>query len=247
MATGKIRVGVGGWDYDPWRGSFYPDGLAKTKQLAFAAERLTATEVNATFYGRQKPETFAKWAAAVPDGFRFALKASRYATARKKLSEGGESIERFLEQGLTELGDKLGPILWQFAATKTFDADDFAQFLTMLPAKQDGLPLQHAIEPRHESFRDPAFVALAKAANAAIVCADSDEFPCIEAATADFTYARLQRAALDCPTGYEDAALDGWAGKGRTWATGGDAYIFFISGAKVRNPAAATALIAKLP
>lgn len=246
MAKGIIRVGIGGWDFDPWRGTFYPDGLAKTKQLMFAAERLTAIEVNATFYGSQKPATFAKWAASVPDGFRFALKASRYSTARKKLADGGESVERFLTQGLTELGDKLGPILWQFAATKTFDAEDFAAFLKLLPAKQDGIRLQHALEPRHESFRDPAFIALAKAANAAIVFADDDEFPCIEAVTADFSYARLQRAVEDCPTGYDDDALDGWADKAQGWADGRDAYVFFISGAKVRNPAAATALIEKL-
>ena len=246
MTQGKIRVGIGGWDFDPWRGTFYPEGLAKTKQLAFAADRLTAIEVNATFYGRQKPATFAKWAAAVPEGFRFALKASRYATARKKLAEGGESIERFLTQGFTELGDRLGPILWQFAPTRTFDADDFAAFLAMLPAKQDGLALRHALEVRHESFRDPAFIALAKAANAAIVYADSDDYPCIEAATADFGYARLQRAVETVPTGYDAAALDAWADAARRWATGGDAYVFFISGAKVRNPAAAMGLIDRL-
>ena len=246
MTKGAIRVGIGGWDFDPWRGSFYPDGLAKTKQLAFAAERLTAIEVNATFYGRQKPETFARWAKAVPDGFRFALKASRYATARKKLADGGESVERFLTQGFTELGDRLGPILWQFAPNKTFDADDFAAFLKLLPARQDGLLLRHALEVRHESFRDPAFIALATAANAAIVFADSGDYPCIEAATADFSYARLQRSAAECPTGYDDAALDRWASSARGWAAGGDAYVFFISGAKVRNPAAAAALIARL-
>ena len=246
MAKGRIRVGIGGWDFDPWRGVFYPDGLAKTKQLAFAAERLTAIEVNATFYGRQKPATFAKWAAAVPDGFRFTLKASRYATTRKTLAEGGESVERFLTQGLTELGDRLGPILWQFAPTKRFDPEDFAAFLALLPAQQNGLPLRHALEVRHESFRDPIFVALAKSANAAIVYADSEKYPCIEAPTANFSYARLQRAVEDFPTGYDDAALDGWTKKTQGWADKGDTYVFFISGAKVRNPAAASALITKL-
>lgn len=246
MTTGKIRVGIGGWDFDPWRGTFYPEGLAKTKQLAFAAERLTAIEVNATFYGSQKPATFAKWADSVPDGFRFSLKASRYATARKKLAEGEESIARFLAQGLTELGDKLGPILWQFAATKTFDAEDFAAFLKLLPAKQDGVPLEHALEPRHESFRDPAFYTLAKATNAAIVFADDDIYPCIDEATADFSYARLQRTVEDNPTGYDSAAIDGWADKARNWAQSGDAYVYFISGAKVRNPAAAIRLTERL-
>ena len=185
-------------------------------------------------------------AASVPDGFRFSLKASRYATARKKLAEGEESIARFLAQGLTELGDKLGPILWQFAATKTFDAEDFAAFLKLLPAKQDGIPLQHALEPRHESFRDPAFYALAKAANAAIVFADDDVYPCIEADTADFRYARLQRTVDDCPTGYDAAAIDAWADKARVWAKSGDTYVYFIAGAKVRNPAAAMAMIAQV-
>ena len=247
MAQGDIRVGIGGWDFDPWRGSFYPDGLAKTRQLAFAAERLTAIEINATFYGSQKPATFANWARSVPDGFRFALKASRYATARKKLAEGEDSINRFLAQGLTELGDRLGPILWQFAATKAFDPDDIAAFLALLPKARDGLPLQHALEVRHESFRDPAFIALARAANAAIVFADSNEYPCIDAATGHFSYARLQCTIDACPAGYDDASLDQWANTARGWAANGrDAYLFFIAGAKVRNPAAAMALIDRL-
>ncbi len=246
MAAGKIRVGIGGWDFDPWQGSFYPADLPKTRQLDYAARQLTAIEVNSTFYSRQKHATFAKWAKAVPDGFKFSLKASRYAVARKKLAEGEESIGKFLEQGFTELGDRLGPILWQFAATKTFDPEDIAAFVKLLPTKQDGVPLQHALEPRHESFRDPAFYALAKAANAAIVFADADEFPCIDADTADFRYARLQRTTEDRPTGYDGKALDGWAKAARGWAASGDAYVFFIAGAKVRNPAAATALIARL-
>lgn len=246
MSKGKIRIGIGGWDYDPWRGTFYPPGLAKPKQLAFAAERLTSIEINATYYRSQKPETFAKWAKAVPDGFRFSVKASRFCTNRKMLIEGAESIERFLTQGITELGDRLGPILWQFMATKTFDPDEFAAFLKLLPEKQDGVLLQHALEVRHESFRDPAFTALARAANAAIVIADSDDFPEIDEPTADFAYARLQRSAEDCPTGYDAASLDGWTTKSQTWAKRGDAYVYFISGAKMRNPSAAMAMIERL-
>ncbi|MES2289168.1 MAG: DUF72 domain-containing protein [Pseudomonadota bacterium] len=246
MTKGTTRVGIGGWDFDPWRGTFYPDGLAKTKQLAYAAERLTSIEINATYYGSQKPATFANWAKAVPDGFQFAVKASRFTTNRRILSEGADSIQKFLGQGITELGDRLGPILWQFMATKKFDAEDFAGFLKLLPEKQDGLPLRHAIEVRHESFRDPAFYALAKSANAAIVFADDDEFPCIDEDTADFRYARLQRAVEDCPTGYDDAALDHWTRLAKKWAKTGDAYIYFISGAKVRNPAAAQAMISRL-
>ena len=239
-----IRVGVGGWTYEPWRGVFYPEGLPHKRELEYAAQHLTAIEINATFYGRQKPESFRNWANVTPDGFQFSLKASRYAAARKVLAEGGDSVKTFLEQGFTELGDRLGPILWQFAATKRFDRDDFARFLALIPDTQDGVPLRHALEPRHESFRDPAFYELARARNMAIVFADDDEFPCIDEPTADFAYARLQRSAEDVETGYDRAALDQWAERARDWSKGGrDVFVFFISGAKVRNPAAAMALI----
>ncbi len=246
MAEPQIRVGVGGWDYDPWRENFYPPGLSRAKQLAYAGEHLTSIEINGTYYGSQKPQTFANWAKAVPDGFKFSVKASRFATNRKILADGAESIQRFLGQGITELGDRLGPILWQFMATKKFDADEFAAFLDLLPAKQDGLKLRHALEVRHDSFNDPRFFALAKAANAAIVLADSDTFPIIDEDTADFRYARLQNSVEDCPTGYDEKALDLWAGRARKWASKSDAFVYFISGAKVRNPAAALALQQRL-
>ena len=242
-----IHIGIGGWTYEPWRGPFYPAGLAQKRELEYAGQHLTGIEINGTYYGSQKPESFANWAAAVPDGFQFSVKASRFATNRKLLAEGAASVEKFLTQGLVRLGDRLGPILWQFMATKTFDRDDFAAFLDLLPETQDGLPLRHAIEVRHESFRDPAFVDLARERNMAIVFADSDESPCIDEATADFAYARLQRSRDDVETGYDDAALDQWAARARDWASGGrDVYLFFIAGAKVRNPAAAQALIARL-
>lgn len=247
MSQGTIRVGVGGWTYEPWRGVFYPEGLTHKRELEYAAKQLTAIEINATFYGRQKPESWRNWAQVVPDGFKFSLKASRYATARKMLAEGGDSIATFLEQGFTELGDRLGPILWQFAGTKRFDADDFARFLDLIPDTQDGVPLRHALEPRHESFRDPAFYALARARNMAIVFADDDEFPCIDEPTADFAYARLQRSVEKLKTGYSPKALDEWADKARGWAEGRrDVFVYFIAGAKVRNPAAAQALIKRL-
>ncbi len=247
MSQGAIRVGIGGWTFEPWRGVFYPPGLPQKRELEHAAQHVTAIEINSTFYGRQKPATFAAWAKAAPEGFKFSLKASRYATNRKLLAEGGDSIKMFLEQGFAELGDRLGPILWQFAATKTFDADDFARFLDLIPDVQDGVTLRHALEPRHESFRDPAFYALAKARNMAIVFADSDVYPCIDEPTADFAYARLQRTQEGVATGYDDAAIDGWAKKARDWGSDGrDAYVFFIAGAKVHNPAAAQALIARL-
>jgi len=246
MSEHRIRVGIGGWDFDPWRGTFYPEGLAKAKQLRFATEQLTAIEINSTYYSSQKPATFANWAKAAPDGFQFAVKASRFATNRKVLAEAAESVSRFLNQGIIELGDRLGPILWQFMATKKFDPDDFAGFLDLLPERQDGIRLRHALEVRHESFDDPAFFAMAKKANAAIVFADSDNFPEIEELTADFTYARLQRCAEEVPTGYEGPALDKWAERARGWQERGDVFVFFISGAKVRAPGAAMALQQRL-
>ena len=242
-----IRVGIGGWTYEPWRGVFYPEGLVQRLELEYAAQQLTAIEINATFYGRQKPASWRKWGEAAPDGFQFSVKASRYSTARKVLAEGKDSIEAFLGQGFTELGDKLGPINWQFADTKRFDRDDFARFLDLIPDNQDGVPLRHALEARHESFRDPAFYELARARNMAIVFADSDDYPCIDEPTADFGYARLQRSEGGVATGYDAGALDHWAGKTQEWGTGGrDTYVFFISGAKVRNPAAAQALIERV-
>lgn len=242
-----IRVGVGGWTFEPWRGVFYPDGLAHRRELEYAAAHLTALEINGTYYGRQKRASFAKWRDAAPPGFRFTVKASRYSTQRKVLAEGGESVRRFLEQGFTDLGDKLGPILWQFRDGKSFVREDFARFLDLIPDEQDGIRLRHALEVRDESFRDQAFLDLARDRNMAVVFADSDAFPCIADQTADFTYARLQRSREDCLTGYDDAALGKWAGRARKWAKGGrEVYVYFISGAKVRNPAAAMALIQKL-
>jgi uncharacterized protein YecE (DUF72 family) len=243
---GRTRVGIGGWTFEPWRGTFYPEGLKQKDELAYAASHLTAIEINGTYYSTFKPDSFRKWAAAAPDGFTFTVKASRFCTNRRVLAEGGESVQRFVNQGLVELGDRLGPILWQFMPTKKFDAEDFGAFLALLPASVGGVRLRHALEVRHESFRDPAFAALAKAANAAIVYADHEEYPLIEVDTADFTYARLMRSQEDAPEGYSSSALDDWAGKARSWEKRGDAFIFFISGAKVRNPAAAQALIARL-
>jgi uncharacterized protein YecE (DUF72 family) len=242
-----IRVGVGGWTYEPWRGVFYPEGLAHKRELEYAARQLTAIEINATYYGRQKPQSWAKWAEAVPEGFVFSIKASRYSTARKVLADGGQSVKVFIEQGFAALGEKLGPINWQFAEGKTFERDDFARFLDFIPDAQDGVRLRHAIEVRHESFADPAFLELARARNMAVVYADHDSFPRIEGQTADFTYARLQGTVDEIETGYDAAALDAWAKQAKVWAQAGrDVYVYFISGAKVRNPSAAQALIARL-
>lgn len=242
-----VRVGIGGWTYEPWRGVFYAEGLAQKRELEFAASRLSTIEINATYYSRQKPESWRKWRDAVPNGFRFSLKASRFSTARKVLADGAGSIGIFLEQGFTELGDKLGPINWQFADTKVFERDDFARFLDLIPDEQDGLKLRHALEVRHPSFADTAFLDLARARNMAVVFADHDAFVRIEEQTADFTYARLQRSVDEVETGYDEGALDGWAKQVRRWPTGGrDVFVYFTSGAKIRNPAAARALIARL-
>lgn len=247
MAAGSIRAGIGGWTFEPWRGTFYPEGLPQARELEYAGQHLTAIEINGTFYRTQAPASFVKWRDAVPESFVFSVKASRFCTNRKVLAEAGESIGKFLGQGLTELGGKLGPILWQLAATKKFDPDDMAAFLALLPAQQDGLPLRHALEARHESFDDPAFFEMARRHNVAVVFADSAKYPKFDEQTADFTYARLQNTREDVPTGYTDAELDGWAKQVQGWAKGGrDVFAFFISGAKVRAPAAAQALIARL-
>jgi uncharacterized protein YecE (DUF72 family) len=260
----SIHIGVGGWDFDPWRGTFYPAGLAKTKQLEHLAGRLNATEINATYYKLQSPALFERWGKMVPDGFKFAVKASRFCTNRKLLGDAAESIGKFCAQGFTELGDKLGPILWQMMPTKRFDPAEIAGFFQLLPTSRDGMALRHAIEPRHESFQCREFVAMAGAARVAIVVAEHETYPQIADLSADFVYARLQCAREDEPAGYDGAALDRWAQVARAWAAGEsppglnyisdapapatprDAFIFFISGAKIRNPLAAEALGGRL-
>jgi uncharacterized protein YecE (DUF72 family) len=247
MAAGAIRVGVGGWTFEPWRGTFYPDKWPQAKELDYAGRHLTAIEINGTFYGRQKPASFIKWREATPEGFVFTAKANRFCTNRKVLAEAGDSIGKFVEQGIAELGPKLGPILWQLAATKTFEAEDIQAFLALMPKVHAGVTLRHAIEPRHASFDDPAFFAMTRAAGVAVVYAEAEKFPKFAEQTADFTYARIQTASEDVPCGYTDAELDRLADLARGWADGGrDVFLFFISGAKVRNPAAAQALIARL-
>ncbi len=220
--------------------------LRQKDELAYVGQHLTATEINATYYSTQKPATFAGWAKAVPDGFQFAVKASRYCTNRRVLAEGGESIAKFINQGLVELGDRLGPILWQFMPTKKFDAEDFGAFLKLLPASIDGVPLRHALEVRHESFDDPVFFDLARRAGAAVVYADHPEYPALQGQEVGFSYARLMRTREEEPTGYSAEEIKGWAEVARERAARGDVYAFFISGAKVRAPAAAQAMIVAL-
>lgn len=260
----RIRVGVGGWTYEPWRGLFYPPDLPHARELEYASRKLTAIEINGTFYATQKPATFARWRAETPDDFVFSLKANRFATNRKVLAEAGESVRRFIGSGIAELGPKLGPIVWQLAVTKRFDPADLRGFFELLPGEVDGLPLRHVLDARHPSFMTPEYLALAREYRIATVCCDSADYPSFSDLTGDFVYARLMRSHAEIETGYPGDAIAQWAGIAHRWAAGGtppelprveppagpdqprDVFIFFISGAKERAPAAAAALIAAL-
>lgn len=244
--NGKVFVGVGGWTFEPWRGVFYPEDLTQKRELEYASRQLTSIEINGTYYSTFKPASWAKWRDETPEGFVFAVKASRFCTNRKVLAEAGESVQRFVGQGLVELGDRLGPINWQFMGTKKFDPADFEAFLKLLPREVGKLPLRHALEVRHDSFKDERFYDLARKYGAAIVYAHDRDFPEIDEPTADFTYARLMQSEEKVKTGYKPADLDKWAARAKAWSKKGDAFVYFISGAKVRNPAAAQALIKKL-
>jgi len=261
-----IRTGIGGWVYEDWRGgAFYPAGLKQAEELHYASRHVAAIEINATFYSRQKPESFAKWRDATPDGFVFALKGSRFVSNRRNLAEAGEGVRNFVEQGLVELGGKLGPIFWQLAKTKRFDADEIAAFLALLPAAHEGIALRHAIEAGHESFACADFVDLARKAGVAIVWSEEDGRPAIADRTADFAYCRMQRMERACATGYPPTELDRIATMLRAWdageapgdmpyagkasdseGKGGDVFAFLINGAKERAPAAAMALAERI-
>jgi uncharacterized protein YecE (DUF72 family) len=266
--SGRIGVGVGGWTYEPWRGTFYPEDLAQKRELEFAAGKLTSIEINGTFYGSQKPESFAKWRDETPAGFVFAVKGPRYATHRRALSGAGPTIERFLGSGVLELKDKLGPINWQLMPTTKFEPADFEAFLQLLPGTCAGRPLRHAVEVRHKSFRVPEFVDMMRHYGIAIVIAGDAEYPLIPDITGPFVYARIMGTQPTEPLGYSPAALDLWARRARCWADGEvpegletvaslegsrapsgadrDVFVYVISGHKVANPAAAQALIKRL-
>ena len=262
--AGRIRVGMGGWTYEPWRETFYPQDVPKARELEYASRQVSAIEVNGTFYRTQTPPVFAKWRDATPDDFVFSLKAPRYTTQRKVLREGGAGIERFIQSGLAELREKLGPILWSFAPSKRYEPEDFEAFLKLLPGDIGGSRLRHALDVRHESFANSDFIALARRYGAATVFSDTDDYPSFADVTADFVYARLKRTVASVETGYRTEALDAWAGRARTWAQGmepadlpridktqgasqpRDVFVFFIAGAKERAPAAARALLTLL-
>jgi uncharacterized protein YecE (DUF72 family) len=266
MATRKnfIRVGVGGWTFEPWRDNFFPKGLAQKKELEYASRQLTAIEVNGTYYGTMKPASFKKWHDETPDDFMFSLKANRFATNRRVLGEAGESITRFVSSGLGELGKKLGPIVWQFAPTKQFEAEDFEAFLALLPKDTDGHKLRHVMDVRHDSFKSADYLKLARKYKCATVFTDSPKFPSFADLTGDFVYARLMNSEEKVKTGYPPKALARWAEAAQTWAKGGepdtlprveaktkvgkarDVFVYFINGAKERAPAGAQALLSRL-
>ncbi len=261
MTNGHIRIGVGGWTYEPWRGTFYPAALPRKQELNHAAGRLTSIEIDGTYYRLQKPESFARWRDETPDDFVFSLKAPRFVTNRRVLAEAGPAIERFLASGITELQDKLGPINWQFMPTKKFDPEDFARFLRLLPKRADGLEMRHAVEVRHQSFHAPDFVAMAREHGVAIVLAGDSKYPQLADHTAPFVYVRIMGTEATEPLGYSPSALDLWAARARDLAAGvipqgvqiaapdepqagaRDVYLYVISGFKERNPAAAIELI----
>lgn len=259
MSQGSIRVGIGGWNFEPWRDNFYPKGWPQARELEFASRRLSAIEINSTYYGAQKPATFAKWRRETPEGFMFSLKATRFATQRRVLADGAESIRRFIDSGIAELGDKLGPVVWQLAHTHRFDAADLEAFLALLPATVDGLPLRHALDVRHASFQCPEYLALARRYRVATVFTESDDYPPIAEPTGGFVYARIMRTQAEQPLGCAPEVFPLLAASAKAWAEGGepaglprieaptaaaprDVFVFFISGAKERAPHAAMAL-----
>ena len=265
VARGTIRVGIGGWTYEPWRQTFYPSDLTQKRELEYASRHVTSIEINGTYYGSQKPESFRRWREETPDGFIFSVKGPRFATNRRVLAESGESIDQFMKSGVLELGDKLGPLNWQFLPTKRFEPADFEAFLKLLPHEAGDRPIRHVVEVRHESFRVPDFVNLLRAHKIAAVLTDKKEFPAIPDVTAPFVYVRLQGASEVHAAGYTPQALSLWAKRAQDWAGGNiptdvdllaaaekkppktrDVFIYMINGFKSKAPAAAMALIAKL-
>jgi len=263
--AGRIRVGIGGWSFEPWRETFYPPDTPQARELEYASRHVTSIEINSTFYRLQKPAVYAKWRDATPEDFVFSLKAPRYLVQRTELASMGPSLERFIGSGIAELGAKLGPILWQFTPAQRFESVDFGKFLELLPNAVGKIPLRHALEVRHKSFLSPEFLALARARRAVVVFVDDAKYPCCADITGDFVYARLRQCLAGEATGYPKAALRHWQDTARTWARGGvaadlprvepdarvaatprEVFVYFINGAKERAPAAAQALIAEL-
>jgi uncharacterized protein YecE (DUF72 family) len=262
--AGKIHIGIGGWTFAPWRGVFYPEKLTQAKELSYAASKLTSIEINGTYYGSQKPESFARWRDETPEGFDLALKGSRFCTNRRVLAEAGDSIKRFYDSGVLELTDRLGPVLWQFAPTKKFDEADFGAFLELLPRKLEGRSLRHVVEVRHDSFQTPAFIALLRQHEVPVVYAEHGKYPAIADLASDFVYIRLQTGKDTVKTAYPPKELDEWAERLTLWAKGGepddlnrvetkpakkqprDVFAYVIHEGKIRAPAGAMELIARV-
>ncbi|QGM99725.1 DUF72 domain-containing protein [Methylocystis parvus] len=264
MAAGRIYVGVGGWSFAPWRGVFYPGEVSRAHELDYASRHLTSIEINATFYRTQTRETFLKWRDETPENFVFSVKAPRFAVTRRNADEAQASIARFFDSGVAALGHKLGPVLWQFPPTRKYAPEFFDAFLSALPKECEGRPMRHAIEVRHETFETTDFVALARAHHVAIVVEGDSDFPMIADLTAPFVYARIMGTDASRKQGYDKMDLDRWAARAKLWAEGGapddlprlcantpkrnvrDVFLYVIRGAKIRNPAAAMALIERL-
>ena len=245
--SGRIRVGIGGWVFPPWRGTFYPAGLRQADELAHASRQVTAIEINGTFYRTQTPASFRKWHGEAPDDFAFSLKGPRFLTHRGELASAEPYMQRFFDSGFLELGPKLGPILWQFAPNLEFKAADFAAFLKLLPVELGGRAMRHVVEVRHPSFRTADFIELCHEHRVAVASVEDAKYPAFEELTADFAYLRLRRCSEEHDTGYPAEALDRWAERLQGWAAEGrDCFLYFINGAKVRAPAAAQALIERL-
>ncbi|MGN6512302.1 MAG: DUF72 domain-containing protein [Lysobacteraceae bacterium] len=262
-AVEGIRVGIGGWTYAPWRDNFYPKGLVQRRELEYASRHVSAIEINGTWYGAQKPPTYAKWRDETPEGFVFSAKAPQRITMARALTRTGPQVEDFLA-GIATLGDKFGPIVWQFEKGRRVDRGELDEFAAMLPAEIEGRRIRHVLDVRDPACVDADYIALARRHGIATVFTDSTEHPSFADVTAGFVYARLMRAQADIATGYPDEALDRWAGRAREWARGGDpgdlpriapaepaagpreVFLYFISAAKERNPAAAMALLRRL-
>jgi uncharacterized protein YecE (DUF72 family) len=241
----KIRVGIGGWVFPPWRGIFYPPGLPQARELDYASRQLTTIEINGTFYGPQKPASFRRWHDETPENFVFSIKGPRFATHGADLAGAGPIFDRFFSSGVLELRDKLGPILWQFPPNMPADQGAFAAFIELLPERIDGLTVRHVVELRHPKVPVNWVVDLLRRHQVALVVDDGrTDFE----VTADFIYVHLRHCTLEEPTGYPPDALDAWAQRlrERSEREARDCFVYFISGAKIRAPAAAQALLQRL-
>jgi uncharacterized protein YecE (DUF72 family) len=288
-AAARVRIGISGWTYAPWRGNFYPPGLLQADELSYASRQVDTIEINGTFYGLQRPDAFARWYDETPECFVFAVKGPRFITHIRRLREIATPLANFFASGVLRLEEKLGPVLWQFPPTFRFSAERLDQFFAQLPrdteaaaalAEQHGewladrawaktaqrRELRHAIEIRHQSFLDPAFIALLRRHRVALVFADSVSWPYAEDVTADFVYLRLHGSEELYASGYSDEALDHWAARIKLWAAGRepndarraapeadaldqiprDVYAYFDNDAKVRAPVDARSLNTRL-